>query len=620
MMAAQPRQNYESSSSKAYDALIDQLENLPSPSNEPEITFNEEPAQPQVNDAQPAPPTITAPIQDETAQSHGNTLPQGLILPAQEAPQVQTLPPSYNNFNGYAQPREESKPTYSPPAVQSPPSYSLQPQSRVTPAVNDKYNGYPTLDHSEPSNSSYPSLETASAEDKIKNILQMYPGNPQPQQRPQPIMPQVQPVAPQPVISQPQYSQPHASPQMQQARPVYNQIPPQAQPQIQPQFQPQVQPQLNSLYNQPSPVVQQPKPVQQPQTVPSPQIARPQTLAPQPVAQQAPSPAPQQVQQIAQAQIQSQQINQQTVQVQVQQQQQIQVLQAQQLQQQNMIQQQIQYSKEMCIQMQSYFERIARFMENVDKRLNNLEKVTNDMLKNTSHASGNVNPVYPSSTPAHSEVPIENMFDRSELDRLKKLQSQFDDDAAVARRLQEEYERESKQSSAKPSTTSSTSSYKPATSTPAPKTTPGEKYETCPICQVQIVASKLTQHVNECLDGPSTYTDTKATPTPGNPDEKKGFWSSLFGGKKDETKTETPTPTPTPTQPVYDLSQPQNTKGTYYPAVVPNGTPSYPPPPSGTPGGYPPNGYPMVYPYQFPGNQPMYYYMPAQPQDRKSVV
>mmetsp|Transcript_10517 Transcript_10517/g.14395 ORF Transcript_10517/g.14395 Transcript_10517/m.14395 type:complete len:607 (-) Transcript_10517:43-1863(-) len=601
MMAAQPRPNYESSSSKAYDALIDQLENLPSPSNEPEITFNEPaPAQQEMNnDAQPAPPTIAAPIQDETAQSHGNSFPQGLILPAQE-PQVQSAPPTYNNFNGYAQPREESKPTYAPPPVQSPPSYALPQQNRMPAPVNDKYSGYPSIDHSESSSTSYPSLETSSAEDKIKNILQMYPGNPQ--QKPQPIMPQVQPVAPQPVVSQPQFSQPHSSPQMQPARPVYNQIPPQ-----QMQAQPQAQPQLNSLYAQPSPV-QQPKPVQQQQVqpaIPSPQLARPQTLTPQPVAQPTPAPSTQQVQQLAQAQIQSQQINQQTVQVQVQQQQQIQVLQAQQLQQQNMIQQQIQYSKEMCIQMQSYFERIARFMENVDKRLNNLERVTNDMLKNTSHTSGNANPVYPASTP--SEVPIENMFDRSELERLKKLQSQFDDDAAVARRLQEEYEREAKQASSKPST--STPTPKP-TSTPAPKSS-SEKYEICPICQVQIVASKLTQHVNECLDGPSAYSDTKTpTPTP-TPDEKKGFWSSLFGGKKEDGKPETATPTPS--QPVYDLGQnpPQNSKGTYYPAVVPNGTPAYPP--NGTPG-YPPNGYPMVYPYQFPGNQPMYYYMPAQPQ------
>jgi type II secretory pathway pseudopilin PulG len=287
------------------------------------------------------------------------------------------------------------------------------------------------------------------------------------------------------------------------------------------------------------------------------------------------------------------------VQVQTQQQAQIQVLQTQQLQQQNMIQQQIQYSKEMCIQMQSYFERIARFMENVDKRLNNLEKVTNDMLKNTSHSSGNTNPPpsYPTSTQA--EVPIETMFDRSELERLKKLQTQFDDDAAVARRLQEEYEREAKTSASK-----SSSSSKTTTST-TPKTT-SEKYDTCPICQVQIVSSKLASHVNECLDGPTSYNDGK-TPTPTPTDEKKGFWTSLFG-KKEDGKTDTPTPTPT--QPIYDLSQnpPQNSKGTFYPApVMPTGTPGYP---------ATPNGYPMVYPYQFPGNQPMYYYMPgpAQPQ------
>ena len=59
-MQAQSRPSYESSSSKAYDALMDQLENLPSPSNEPEITFNEPAPAPaeQNNDAHIAPPTI----------------------------------------------------------------------------------------------------------------------------------------------------------------------------------------------------------------------------------------------------------------------------------------------------------------------------------------------------------------------------------------------------------------------------------------------------------------------------------------------------------------------------------------------------------------------------------
>eukprot|EP01117_Protostelium_nocturnum_P019142 TRINITY_DN820_c0_g1_i1.p1 TRINITY_DN820_c0_g1~~TRINITY_DN820_c0_g1_i1.p1 ORF type:complete len:492 (+),score=218.41 TRINITY_DN820_c0_g1_i1:176-1651(+) len=265
-------------------------------------------------------------------------------------------------------------------------------------------------------------------------------------------------------------------------------------------------------------------------------------------------------------------------------------------------------NREMMTQMQMYFERITRFMEGVDRRLNNLENVTSEILKAQSRENGN--------------VPIEKSFaDKREFDAVRRAAEQYEKDAELAKKLQQQFEVDSRtpqpppvqQQQQRPLSVS-TPMMQTARPTPPPSSAiksphSNEMMETCPICSTQVVVSLLQDHVNECLDG---GLGANAAKNSADPAQQGSLWKRIFG-KKDEELNNTPTPKPADPLPLPPISPPQ-TSNSLYPGNASHSPPVVRPPPSlyGQPNypGYPSfNGYPQQPATPaYPQNQGYYYY------------
>jgi len=269
--------------------------------------------------------------------------------------------------------------------------------------------------------------------------------------------------------------------------------------------------------------------------------------------------------------------------------------------------QHLQQTKEMVVKFESYFDRMVTWMESIDKRLSRLEVTTNELQKNQqtlqqklnstpSHAPSMVPSMVPYFLPpqsttsvptasAHEALPISTY----ELETATKMQQTLDSDAELAKKLQAEFETETKKKTE----------------------TPKIVQEECPVCQKKVNSKEFNDHVNECLDKASK--DDKAV--------QSGFFSRFF------KKTETPTPAPEkaevplakkPTGTTATQSQTQTQQMTPPPMY-----PTFPPymMPQATQGK--PNGTATPTPYFFPQpypfqqgqqqQQPMYYFPQGYP-------
>jgi hypothetical protein len=216
----------------------------------------------------------------------------------------------------------------------------------------------------------------------------------------------------------------------------------------------------------------------------------------------------------------------------------------------------------MMDQMQQQFNKFMNFFEGVDRRLNKLEKATQEILSQQ-----------------NSVVTVS--YDPTEVLQAAQQMQQEKTDEELARRLQEELNRE-----------------EPKKTTPTPRP-PEKKTEVkksvsptmndCPVCGKKFSDLEIDEHVNTCLD---------KVP----PGEKQGIFGKWWGGKKEDPKTKTDTkkddkktstPTPTPVM--------------YTPYAIPATTRNN----SSYPGQMVPYGYPGG--YMMPNGQFVYYPVPQNP-------
>jgi len=164
-------------------------------------------------------------------------------------------------------------------------------------------------------------------------------------------------------------------------------------------------------------------------------------------------------------------------------------------------------------------------------------------------------------------------------------QQSADSDYEIARKLQEQFDSESR---------SKTGSSKPSSQSSAADS----KLERCPVCGNRFPVAELTDHVNAHFDEQEDSRDAASSSvTPGGPgDDKPGFWSRLFGGGGggDGQSEKAPTsPAPAGSAPAAPMYQPQM-------AQLPGGGHAvyYAPPPGMPPTGPPNYMYPVMYPPQ----------------------
>lgn len=309
------------------------------------------------------------------------------------------------------------------------------------------------------------------------------------------------------------------------------------------------------------------------------------------------------------------------------------------------IQQTESVTKDFIDKMQANFTRIMGFMESVDQRLSNLEKVTQSILHNQNNPSPVISkpitttttttpvsmphpppamsyPSYAVPTYANPNSVYPTLQTADEADAVRKIE-QFEEDQKLAKRLQEELELESKRTSSK--SVSSTTTKKPV----AKK---DDESAICPICATQISLAEIESHADKCLESSSTTKkDSNGQPTP---QEKAGFFAKLFGSKDAAAATPTPAPTPVATKPTTPAPAPtkpttttpvmqQPTTVAHMPTAMPTAFQPGPGNPNGQfyqmpymyNTGYAPYGYSQYPPQtgqQPQQQQPGYYYYPGQ--------
>eukprot|EP01114_Cavostelium_apophysatum_P006898 TRINITY_DN1846_c0_g1_i1.p1 TRINITY_DN1846_c0_g1~~TRINITY_DN1846_c0_g1_i1.p1 ORF type:complete len:630 (-),score=161.47 TRINITY_DN1846_c0_g1_i1:59-1948(-) len=491
------------------------------------------------------------------------------------SPKSSSLPASVEEPTGYVRGEPQSQVTQ-----QQPPSQQLSSHPPETQVSSDPWS---------------PQIASSPVQQRTPQpIASHYQQQPHPQvsHSQQPQQQQQQPQQPQ--QQQPQQPPPQQQQQVSPQPPQYHQQPPQ------PQYQPHYQPQNQHHISSPSvptqvhvPKAQQPP--QPPQQMQPPQI---QQRAPMPQYPQAPQhyqhssgqmmPPPQQMPQVQPPQShpqqmpQSQQQPQQPAPVQLPQQplqqsqpqpQQQAVL--QQYQNQQAQQQLAQQQREMVQQMQSYFERIMRFMDSVDQRLNSLEYLTKEIIKSQKDNGG-------------SAVPISTY----ELDAAKKAQELLEADMEAARKLQADFDQEYYEP-AKSKSSSVTEKPKPAQQV----YNLSEKQD-CPVCGLKMSIAELETHIDLCLEKANKEGKNTANV------DKQGFFSKMFGKNHPSNNPQNAKPTTAPpTKPVDNKPQtPAPLPGPYYPY------------PSGNQMMY--NNRPPVYGAQQPNSngQPQMYPMMVNPQ------
>ncbi|PRP84989.1 hypothetical protein PROFUN_07277 [Planoprotostelium fungivorum] len=228
-------------------------------------------------------------------------------------------------------------------------------------------------------------------------------------------------------------------------------------------------------------------------------------------------------------------------------------------------------NREMLTQMQSYFERITRFMENVDRRLNNIETVTSDILKAQARDV------------QHND---KAQFERREAESAKRIADQYEKDLELARQMQKQFEQDSQKPSPTPVRPQPV-----ATPTPQPPSVvrsphSNEPMEMCPICGTSVVQSLLEAHVNECLDGGKSASSGALSNSAQNNANQKSIWNRMFGKNEEtptprpaETSTPTPAPPPVAQTPSYypgTTVRPPQPPSSSYPGYPSTFTPSYP--------------------------------------------
>jgi len=184
-------------------------------------------------------------------------------------------------------------------------------------------------------------------------------------------------------------------------------------------------------------------------------------------------------------------------------------------------------SKDILEQVQTCFDRIKQFMENVDRRLSNLESVTQKILKNQTEVIR---------TDENSMLHLHP----KELDAARRMQEQLDLDAETARKLQMEFNKQI--SSADTTRSMISSSTKKEKEKEKKIATPAKSLETntsentrksnqtnekCPICFLEVPSITLEEHVNACLD--RSGESPKEKPEKSGVSGQSSNWLRIFG-------------------------------------------------------------------------------------------
>jgi len=183
----------------------------------------------------------------------------------------------------------------------------------------------------------------------------------------------------------------------------------------------------------------------------------------------------------------------------------------------------------------------------------------------------------------------------------KKAQEEADSE--IAKRLQEEFDKQQRQSQSQPQSQLPTNSQLPFSpvSIPVPVLSQTavpisqEAKEDCPVCGLSFPVKSLPAHVETHFSANSSATPAN---NPSSPTNQPGFFAKFFGQKKKDE-----TPQPSAPQQIQQQQQPQ--PQLYQPIVSPSGDPYRPAfyPVRLAPGQIPPQGS-MVYRVPQPNGYP----------------
>jgi hypothetical protein len=196
-----------------------------------------------------------------------------------------------------------------------------------------------------------------------------------------------------------------------------------------------------------------------------------------------------------------------------------------------------QESSNATVQIQTYFDRMMKMMMTMDDRLSRLESLMSHNLyllhqqqqqqlqQQAVQQQQQQQPQQPKKTQEEDlELALKEQV-KTELEQLKKMQAQYEQDGEIARKIQEQMDSDYFNEEKKKFYTQPAAPFvQQQISRPR---IPG--MEECPLCQNQFKLGELEAHVYACLDGENNVNaEGKAKVV-----DKPGFLERLFGSKKE---------------------------------------------------------------------------------------
>jgi len=206
-----------------------------------------------------------------------------------------------------------------------------------------------------------------------------------------------------------------------------------------------------------------------------------------------------------------------------------------------------QESSNPAVQIQMYFDRMTKMMMTMDDRLSRLESLMSHNLYllhqqqqqqlQQQQQAQQQQQQQPQQQPKKSqeedlELALKEQV-KTELEQLKKMQAQYEQDGEVARKIQEQMDSDYFNEEKKKFYTQPAAPFAQPQQSQRPRI-PG--MEECPLCQHQFKLSELEGHVYACLDGENNVNaEGKARVV-----DKPGFLERLFGSKKQVSEDQIP--------------------------------------------------------------------------------
>jgi hypothetical protein len=206
-----------------------------------------------------------------------------------------------------------------------------------------------------------------------------------------------------------------------------------------------------------------------------------------------------------------------------------------------------QESSNPTVQIQMYFDRMTKMMMTMDDRLSRLESLMSHNLYllhqqqqqqlQQQQQAQQQQQQQPQQQPKKTqeedlELALKEQV-KTELEQLKKMQAQYEQDGEIARKIQEQMDSAYFNEEKKKFYTQPAAPFAQPQQSQRPRI-PG--MEECPLCQNQFKLNELEAHVYACLDGENNVNvEGKAKVV-----DKPGFLERLFGSKKQVPEDQIP--------------------------------------------------------------------------------